>query len=381
VSERRPGNYWPTHEQELLLRAALSEGPVAVEAWAVLRPFLDLDHMGRASERLVPLLYQNLRRHGIDDPRLSRFKDIYRYTWSRNELLFRRGAMLLGDLGRAGVPTLLLKGAALVQACYGGDSGLRPMNDFDVAVPAANALQAVAVLRAAGWVPRYEITPSFLRIKHAGVFETGTGLYCDLHWHVFEECCRPSDDDDLWHAAAEIDFGGRRTRILSRSDQLLHVCAHGAKWADESGIRWIADAALVLAGGAIDWSRIVEQAVRRRYVVRMRAALGFLRGRMAAPVPDFVLTALAAAPVSRTERFEARVLRREHRLLGQLLLYWCHHRRAHDGGVVAAARSFPGYLREAWGLDMLRELPAGALQRARRRLGRVLRGPGPDRHR
>jgi len=83
---------------------------VAVEAWAVLRPLLDLDHMGRASERLVPLLHQNLRRHGIDDPRLSRFKDIYR-SWSRNELLFRRGAMLLGDLAHAGVPTLLLKGA------------------------------------------------------------------------------------------------------------------------------------------------------------------------------------------------------------------------------------------------------------------------------
>jgi hypothetical protein len=298
---------------------------------------------------------------------------MYLHTWSRNYMLFHHGGLLLDRLAGAGIPTLLLKGAALVHTCYDGDPGLRPMNDLDLAVPATRATQAAEVLRHAGWSARYTITPSFLRIKHAGVFEDGGGRDCDLHWHVFEECCRPGDDDDLWQASREIDFSGSRTRVLSPSDQFLHVCAHGAKWADEPGIRWIADAMLVLATGPIDWPRVVEQARRRRYVIRMRETLGFLRTRMTAPVPESVLDALAARPVSRLERFESRILRREHRLLGQLLLYWCHHRRAHDGGALSAALTFPRYLQHAWGFSTLREVPAGALGRAMRRIGRALR--------
>jgi hypothetical protein len=247
------------------------------------------------------------------------------------------------------------------------------MADLDVAVPFALATQAAAVLEGAGWTSRYVLTPSFLRVKHAGAFEDGRGRQCDLHWHVFEECCRPDDDDDLWQASREITFVGRRTRILSPADQLLHVCVHGAKWSDTPGIRWIADAMFVLAGEAIDWSRVVEQTRRRRYVIRMRETLGYLRARLSAPVPASVLEALGACPVTALERFESRVLEREHRLLGELLLYWCLHRRAHDGGALSTALAFPEFLRHAWGFATLRQVPAGALARARRRIRRALR--------
>ena len=373
MSERRAGNYWPTPDQELLLRASLLPGPAAAEAWSELRPRIDLDDIDSGSQRLFPLLYRNLHRQGIDASWWPKLKGMYLHTWSRNYMLFHHAGLLLDHLARAGIPTLLLKGAALVHTYYDGDPGLRPMNDLDLAVPATKATQAAEVLRHAGWSARYTITPSFLRIKHAGAFEGGGGRDCDLHWHVFEECCRPGDDDDLWQASREIEFSGRRTRVLSPSDQLLHVCAHGAKWADEPGIRWIADAMLVLATAPIDWPRVVEQARRRRYVIRMRETLGFLHARMMAPVPESVLDALAAQPVSRLERFESRILQREHLLLGQLLLYWCHHRRAHDGGALSAALTFPDYLQHAWGFATLREVPAGALARAARRISRAFR--------
>jgi hypothetical protein len=100
----------------------------------------------------------------------------------------------------------------------------------------------------------------------------------------------------------------------------------------------------------------------------MREALGFLRARLAAPVPDSILSALAQTPVGALERFEHSILRREHRLLGQLPLYWCHHRRAHDGGAPSAALAFPAFLRHAWELGTLGQVPAGVLVRARRRI-------------
>jgi hypothetical protein len=191
---------------------------------------------------------------------------------------------------------------------------------------------------------------------------------------VFEECRRPDDDEDLWQASSEITFQGRRTRVLCPADQLLHVCVHGAKWMDEPGIRWIPDAMSILRAGALDWARVVAQARRRHYVLRMRELLAFLHGRMSAPVPESALRALAGAPVGRLERFERRVLGREHyeyRRLGRLPLYWCHHRRAHDGGAASAALTFAAYLRHVWGLTTVRAVPAAVLARARRRLRRA----------
>jgi hypothetical protein len=363
-------NYWPTREQELLLRAALGSAAETAAAWAAVRPRLDLDGLDLASQRILPLVYRNLSAHGIDDPWLPRLKGLYRHTWSRNRLLFHHASPLLEELGEAGIATMVLKGGALVPRYYGNDAGCRFMADFDIAVPTRAATEAIAVLERRGWTSAYPVDAGFLRVKHAALFRDAGGRSCDLHWHVFEECCQPDADDDLWQAAVELDIEGRQTRGLSPTDQLLHVCVHGLKWTPEGGVRWVADAMLVLRGAAIDWPRIVEQAVRRRYVLRLRETLGYLRERMGAPIPDAAMRELAAHPVSSLERFEGRVLSREHRVLGQFPLYWCHHRRHANAGPLADALTFPHYLRHAWGLGSLRQIPLGILARGWRRMRR-----------
>lgn len=363
-------NYWPTEQQSLILRAGLCAPEPAIEAWRSLRSRLDLDSIEPASQRLLPLLERNLTRLGIEDPVLVRCKGIRRYYWSRNQVLFHRGGAVLAALAAAGVETLLLKGAALV-ARYYGDPGLRPMNDFDVAVPAAAAAEAVAVLEQSGWSSVYRITPSFRLVKHAALFEDQGRRHCDLHWRILEESPQAAADEDLWSASGAIEFQGQLTRILAPADQLLHVCVHGARWAPDAGIRWIADAMLIIAAGGIDWRRLADGAGKRRFVLRMRETLEFLRTAMAAPIPDAVVADLRARPETRLERFERRILGRDHRLLGQLPLYWCHHVRAHDGvALPAAAATFARYLQHAWGLGALREVPRSALARAARRVFR-----------
>ena len=322
---------------------------------------------------LLPLLYHALRRRGVDDPLLTEFEAVYLRTRLRNRLLLDRAGLLLDRLAEAGIPSMLLKGAALVHPYYDGDPGLRPMADVDIAVPTGRAVEAVDVVRRAGWVPRGPVTPSFLRSNHAAVFDDPHGDQCDLHWHVFSECRRPGADDALWQASHERDLVGRRIRVLSPSDQLLHVCVHGARWACEPRLRWIADAWLILARSTIDWPRVVDQARRRRFVIRMRDSLGFLRERMAADVPDVVLAALSAHPTDRLERFESRVLRRRRGLWGTLPVFWCHHRRMHDGGAISAALTLPVYLQHVWGCPTLGAVPAAAVVRVVRRLARALR--------
>ena len=45
--------------------------------------------------------------------------------------------------------------------------------------------------------------------------------------------------------------------------QLMVVCVHGADWAEEPRLRWIADAAAVIGTGEVDWDLLVHEAEAR----------------------------------------------------------------------------------------------------------------------
>lgn len=64
------------------------------------------------------------------------------------------------------------------------------------------------------------------------------------------------------------------------------------------------------------------------------------------------------------ERIEYRVRSREHRLLGELPTYVFNCLRGERRPLLA----FPGYLRDAWGLESLAAVPGHALALAVRRV-------------
>jgi hypothetical protein len=78
---------------------------------------------------------------------------------------------------------------------------------------------------------------------------------------------------------------------------------------------------LILREAPIDWERFLDHAVRRRFVLRMRRMLGYLRESFGVAIPTSVEAELARQPVSILERLEHRVRTREHRLLGELPTY------------------------------------------------------------
>jgi hypothetical protein len=369
--DRPRGRLWPDRRQELLLQAALLPGPGAVDAWARLGPDLDLGRLDRGSERLLPLIWWNLRPHGLEDPLLGRLEAHYRATREKNAAGLRQTASLLEAFRRAGIPTLVLKGAALLGSAY-ADLGLRPMSDVDLLVPIERVAQASRTLEALGWTAEAPVTPSMTRMVHALPFRRPSSIPVDLHWHVFEECCRPDDDDDLWAASVPRALEGVATRILAPEDQVIHACVHGEKWVQVPGVRWVADAAVVIRGGQVRWTRLVEQAVRRRFVLRLRAQLGYLRSAFDAPIPPEALAMLAAAPVSRLERFEARWSVRDRRR-PWVLVYWCNHLRSSPGGLATTLVTFPRYLQATWRLPSLARVPGATVGR----LVRSMAAPRP----
>src|SRR5262249_25913855 len=195
---------WPTRDQELLLRAALLQGEPALESWNEWRRSVNIDVIDYGSHRMVPQLYRNLQRHEVKDPLLDRLKGVYRYYLYKNELLMHRIGNLLAAFEEAGIETMVLKGAALIQLYY-RESGLRPMLDADVLVHPQQAEQAMDVLTKLQWKPlRYRQPQMRIPIVHSTPFEDETGRQVDLHWHLFWECFNASDDDDYWENAIPI---------------------------------------------------------------------------------------------------------------------------------------------------------------------------------
>lgn len=365
---RRGGGYWPAPRHEALLRAALLAGPAAAVAWRDVAPWLAQGDVDHASRRLLPVLAPGLARHVPPGELLSRLKATRAATDLGTAALLAAAGRLLGALEAAGVPTLVIKGGALAQA-FAQAGAARPMSDVDIVVPTSRATAALTTLADLGWRAPHPVPAGFVRVQHAAHLASPDGrLRCDLHWHVYWECCGPGDDDDLWAASVPIVVGGTPTRGLAPADQLLHLCVHGSRRARRPVLLWIPDALLVLRAGGVDWSRLLAEAARRRFVLRAGTMLAYLRESLEAPVPDEVLAALERLPLSRFERLEYRVVNRPAGVLGELPAYVCNYRRLRMAGVASSPLDFARYLQHTWRLGSLHQALGGALGRAGRRL-------------
>lgn len=376
---------WPTAQQELLLRAALLQGDAALESWQEWLSVADLDRLDQGSFGMLPLLHENLRCHGVDHPLMDRFKGIHRLTWYKNRLLFHGTAAALSALDRAGIPHLLLKGAALALLHY-PDLGLRPMSDVDILVPHQQATEAMAALIGSGWIPTGN-SPDLLSEKNVSVmtqhnFTNSAQQNLDLHWHVLLSE-RHSDDvnDALWRAAVPTTLHNVPTLALHPTDLLLHVCEHGVKWNPMPAFRWAADVVTIVhhVPCGLDWDRLLIQARTRRLALPLITALTYVEQRLETPVLSPVLDALRTMPIGEQELVEhALNTHRSSSFLFPLRRLRLHYviitRRMPEAHFPERLRAFVRYLRMRWGVPRLREIPLQALNQATRTIAQARSG-------
>jgi Uncharacterised nucleotidyltransferase len=349
----------PTAEQLLVLHAALDEREPARTAWERWRAAVDFDDVDHGSTRLLPLVYRNLGPDSFDTEVAGRLKGLYRRSWSQNQLLFKRAAGAIAVLERAGIETLVTKGASLAALSY-GDVGVRPMDDVDVLVPIARTAEAIEVLDAAGWSPDHDDPAAWTQVHHSLGFAGPGGGNMDLHWFALWQ---PARDEALWEASVRMELAGVATRAPSPADQLLLACVHGTPWSPLPPFRWIADAMTVIrsAGEELDWGWLAGEAERRQLTISSTAALAYLRDEFAAPVPSVLLERLAAAPASHHERAAFEAACRPDSPVRTLRMAWDRYRRLRDLDTGAPQpSSFPSFARRFWGLDSVWQLPAHA---------------------
>ena len=354
---------WPNRAQELLLRAALLPREPALDAWDEWRRSVNLDVIDYGSHRMVPQLYRNLQRLGVKDPLMDRLKGVYRYYLYKNEILMHRIGSLLAAFEEAGIETMVLKGAALIQLYY-RESGLRPMLDADVLVHTHHAEQAMEVLARMQWKPLSYMQPQMrIPIVHSTPFEDEGGRQMDLHWHLFWECFNAGDNDDYWKNAVPIKIGGVKTLALSPTDQLLHTCWHGARWNEVPPIRWVADATAILGASAaeIEWPSLLKKAERHRIILPVRDSLEYLKQKFDAPIPDTLLKSMAAVRISKMERenYEIVLNPMAPPTTGKILrmLYYDYRWLSSSTSARFKTLAFAKHLQAKWNIDHLWHVP------------------------
>ncbi|MCE5195437.1 MAG: nucleotidyltransferase family protein [Nitrospiraceae bacterium] len=351
INDIKDGYFWPTPEQELLLKASLLKGENAIKAWHEWAASVDFDTLDAGSQRLLPMLYKNLVKHNVQHPAINIYKGFYRMTWYKNRLIRNRINKVLGLLKTNNLPAILLKGAALVPLYY-KDWALRPMNDFDLMVQQKNAIKTINILQKNGWTPVASIPDeSDLLVRHACTLIDDSGVELDLHWHIMAESGYAENDYNFINSIKTIDLDGGNVSVLSHTDQLFHILVHGARWNIVAPLRWIPDSIMLMqeTGSNINWQRLFHEARSRCLVMSLKKTLGYLHEVFNTPLPSDITSNLRKLNPSLTERMEFWMNGRPRSLIRDICYLWFRHvRTSRSKGNLKLMLKFPFFLRRFW---------------------------------
>jgi hypothetical protein len=288
----------PTPYQTLLLRFCLHRAPRAVQAWVDWRrgggdPEALLRIGPRGVRGLNVLLLEALRRHRISQTdtafqilRMGVLKEKLRTDAYRRTL-----AETLNGLRRAGIPFLVLKGAALAETVY-ANPVQRHCHDIDLLVRREDFPRTDESLRALGFQRATHGSPSN---QHAA-FVHANELPLEIHAAPTRLAGSERLTMSFWRDARPVEIAGVPAAVPAPHHGLLQVLAIWLYSPKRNNLRWAADAWFVLANSPdLDWDALIDAAHDAQVSLALAVALDYLAENLDAPVPAHVIQRLTTA--------------------------------------------------------------------------------------
>ena len=147
------------------------------------------------AQRMAPLFYHHTRAAGaelLDDIRLALQGLVLRHT-AAAEVRTAVLKELLAQTQSAGIPLILLKGAATAYIAY-PNPALRPMRDLDILVRPTDLPALYAVLDRMGFITPVSQSPLVISDKHlphAELKRGGLTVTIEVHTRLFDSLWRP----------------------------------------------------------------------------------------------------------------------------------------------------------------------------------------------
>jgi hypothetical protein len=296
---------WPTEGQEMLLDIALGPQENVVATFEKWNAATDLDkEFDWGTFRLLPLVYERLRSLDLHHPLMGRLKGIYRLAFYETQSIVHVAASMLSNLHAAGIPTMMIKGVPLALSYYRSPA-VRPMRDFDFAIPPSMAHRAVAIVEAQGWTRLGYCRDEDLLYRHSMPFRNAAGKEMDLHWHCLVEDGSKAANDWFWARSTPLIVGPCKTLQPDATALLLHTILHGLRSNPEPPVRWVADATrLIESSPGVDWDELVRFAIERRLTHRLSLGLNYLKRRFNCAIPEDTIARLKSQRPSLLEKIE-----------------------------------------------------------------------------
>ncbi len=237
---------------------------------------------------------------------------LYYNTVAHNTLLYKELARILEAFGEAGIPVIVLKGAALAATLY-EDIGLRPMGDLDLLVEADDLQRAKSILHNFDYVvikaEHLGMAPWLDEALNHHVHMRGgpqARVAVELHWGLLAGNAdwRAPSLDWFWKQAQPLEFKQAAITIekhenlfqLDLAAHLLYVAAHLMlqHGGNRARLLWFYDLHLLATKyhQYVDWNAILKQAVLLRWVAALYTALVECQERYDTRFPDGYLAEL-----------------------------------------------------------------------------------------
>lgn len=217
-------------------------------------------HSAVCEQRLTGLLWAaTTSGHFPTTPQqLERIRESHRRRLAGVLVLERLLVDTVDRLSEAGIPSRVLKGAAMAHLDY-SDPAHRAYGDIDILVPGHVFDDAIGVLLATGGRRRYpEPRPGFdSRFGKGACIRTTTGLEIDVH-RTFS--MGPYGErlalDDIWQRSESYSIAGRTLEALAPEARLLHAAYHAVLGDVRPRLAPLRDIAQLALSGQVDWGRL-----------------------------------------------------------------------------------------------------------------------------
>ena len=355
----RGHSFWPTTRQRALLEVVLGPIDRAAERWEQLQP-LDVEAQERGSFAMLPLLYERLSEVAPDDPQLPRLSGTYRNVWYRNQILLDRLGVLLPLVRkRAHVEPVLVSGLSAALRWY-PRLGLRSVAQLELIVERKAETDAVRVAGYAGWkTTKRDGVRTHLRDQSGGVLVLHHGAPAALAAPLGDEGIR-----GLRERSLELDGVEGAPRVLAPADELIVLCATGARTTLPRSCQWLIDAHQLLRSQRPPAEEVAQRAARFHLAEPLRATLAYLADLLGGDDLGDYLAALDAHPASRRDRFAFRLSGVGGRFsVAPAQTLAAHLQATGDESLVRVVTRLPRSLQETWGASSPLEVPALAARK------------------
>lgn len=299
--------HWPPEGQVRLLTAALTDSDTARTAWRKWRDENDLALADHAEVRLLAAVAGRIRKIEADTPLDPRLEGMRRHIWAMNQMALSVTKPLLAAMSAAGLPLMLMKGAARL-ATDPGLSKERALRDVDVLIHPDHWERAVDVALAAGWRNSRGGNDELLQSTSHAIGLSGpnsrAGDELDLHRFAIRQNQGRGHDLGLWQRAQRAAFNGVEVLCPTPTDQAIISLSQASLYnRHPHPAHWALDVGAFLQADQVDWDLFLREAHFRRIELFLAAPLLLLRERLQCAVPEEVLADLTR-PVGAAYRLE-----------------------------------------------------------------------------